>query len=585
MKSLDDLRRRLGPKRRVFGLFHPLLPAEPLVILHVHLEGNADNVPGSMSHVLTEDDVSTGSCDRELHRLTPPRIATFYSISNTQPGLTRGLGLGEFLIKHAVQLLKLEFPTQLHTFVTLSPMPGFRTWVEGLVGDNPEHGLSDSEWAHGIAEQYSSLDTHMIEALKDARRPLYELLQSTKKAETSAGANDSTIQEQLEKLKPLLTKLAANYLVVAKSRRSGKPVDPVTGFHVSNGAEVYRVNFAADLSRKGLLRSFGVMANYRYQLDCIERNKAAFESSHFSQIAMSESVKNLLHFDKNSGRITNSDSTSPGSINRKFAVRHFSSSSSGCSNSTSTPFYGAPRPPSSRDPSSFPQRFITALKSASTAFRDPTRDDAVAALGEVTGTFALHHLAQQMKAHPTGQLILKEKPIISKATIPYERFLQQAKDTQDKPESELTFGQAYGRFLLGHGFDPDGRKPVMDESLDPELAYIMLRYRQCHDYWHTLTGLPPTVLGELGLKWLELFQTGLPVAALSGTVGSLGLTAQEQTILWQHYVPWAIRVNRQQQACDPNGSLMTVYYEQEFDTPLVELRKRIGIEPAPVISS
>jgi malonyl-CoA decarboxylase len=45
MKSLDDLRRRLGPNRRVFALFHPLLPEEPLVILHVHLENKPRQYP------------------------------------------------------------------------------------------------------------------------------------------------------------------------------------------------------------------------------------------------------------------------------------------------------------------------------------------------------------------------------------------------------------------------------------------------------------------------------------------------------------------------------------------------------------
>ena len=51
---------------------------------------------------------------------------------------------------------------------------------------------------------------------------------------------------------------------------------------------------------------------------------------------------------------------------------------------------------------------------------------------------------------------------------------------------------------------------------DDELAWIMTRYRQVHDMWHVLCGLPPTVLGEVALKWLELVQTRLPVAALSG---------------------------------------------------------------------
>jgi ubiquinone biosynthesis protein COQ4 len=99
---------------------------------------------------------------------------------------------------------------------------------------------------------------------------------------------------------------------------------------------------------------------------------------------------------------------------------------------------------------------------------------------------------------------------------------------------------------------------------------------QCHDYWHTITGLPPTVLGELGLKWLELFQTGLPIAALSSTVGSLRLDPDEREILMDLYVPWALEQSR-----NMTTSLLNVYYEEEFDTPLIELRERLNIQPAP----
>lgn len=96
---------------------------------------------------------------------------------------------------------------------------------------------------------------------------------------------------------------------------------------------------------------------------------------------------------------------------------------------------------------------------------------------------------------------------------------------------------------------------------------------QNHDFFHALTGLPPTVLGELGLKWLELFQTGLPIAALSCTVGSLRLSEKERQILQGSYLPWAMKQR--------TSFLMNVYYEKEFDTPIIELRKRLNLVAAP----
>lgn len=106
---------------------------------------------------------------------------------------------------------------------------------------------------------------------------------------------------------------------------------------------------------------------------------------------------------------------------------------------------------------------------------------------------------------------------------------------------------------------------------------------QNHDFFHALTGLPPTVLGELGLKWLELFQTGLPIAALSCTVGSLQLDDEERQIFQGSYLPWAMEhmnANRNKELNSP-PFLMNVYYEKEFDTPITELRKRLNLVTAP----
>jgi ubiquinone biosynthesis protein COQ4 len=248
---------------------------------------------------------------------------------------------------------------------------------------------------------------------------------------------------------------------------------------------------------------------------------------------------------------------------------------------TPEPFYGLPRSQASKDceTDTASARFALLLRHAATALRDPTRADSVAAVGELTGTLALQRMHQAMKGDPVGRQILKDRPIVSKASIPYERLIDEAK-TADLSADTVTFGQAYGIFLKTHDFDPDGRDKVRYVE-DEELAYVMLRYRQCHDFWHALTQLPPTVVGELGLKWLELFQTGLPLAAFASTVGSFQLSQQEQQILWIHYLPWAKRIGRQLPYC----ALMNVYYEREWDTPLNKLRKRLHIEQAPEIPS
>jgi len=137
---------------------------------------------------------------------------------------------------------------------------------------------------------------------------------------------------------------------------------------------------------------------------------------------------------------------------------------------------------------------------------------------------------------------------------------------------------------------------------DPELAYVMQRHRELHDFWHTLFGFPPTVLGEIALKYVEMAQTRLPVAALSSLVGSLRLSsgasrsgtecadststhsrirlsvlaaAEERRLLVRVYIPWASRAGLEA------AFLLNVMYEEEFETPIAELRRRLNIRVAP----
>ena len=79
----------------------------------------------------------------------------------------------------------------------------------------------------------------------------------------------------------------------------------------------------------------------------------------------------------------------------------------------------------------------------------------------------------------------------------------------------------------------------------------------------------------LGKQQLELAGLPLPqwMSILAVVFGSS---------FWSSLVDGSVSAATQQ-ALDPNGSLLTVYYEQEFDTPLEELRKRVGVEPAPAV--
>ena len=66
-------------------------------------------------------------------------------------------------------------------------------------------------------------------------------------------------------LRKWLVDLAYTYIAEEKDAR-GRPLNPVAGFHLGNGARVARgnINFAANTSRRGIEESCGLMVNYVY---------------------------------------------------------------------------------------------------------------------------------------------------------------------------------------------------------------------------------------------------------------------------------------------------------------------------------
>jgi malonyl-CoA decarboxylase len=241
IQGWDDLRRRLAPDRRCFGFFHPALPGEPLIFVEVALvAGLADSVQPLLAR--------NGSGGQAVHPLAEGAdTAIFYSISNCQDGL-RGVSFGNFLIKQVVEELRAELP-QLTRFSTLSPVPGFRHWLEKRVaaGEEPDitAAATDGWW-------------------QDAAR-----------AETLRG--------------PLL-RLCATYLTGAAGPKGS--ADPVARFHLSNGARLERINWLGNTAPRGIEESYGIMVNYLYDPMTIEANHEAF--AHDGVVVCSPMVEGLM---------------------------------------------------------------------------------------------------------------------------------------------------------------------------------------------------------------------------------------------------------------------------------------------------
>lgn len=218
-------------------------------------------------------------------------------------------------------------------------------------------------------------------------------------------------------------------------------------------------------------------------------------------------------------------------------------------------------------PTSLFQKVLLSVGSATMSLYDPTRDDMIATLGETTGYYALKKIKQKMLDDPVGRQILSEEPEINTNTLSID-YLGSLPDG--------TFGKKYWKFLSKNGFSPDARLPVHFVD-DPELKYVMLRYRQTHDLFHAVLGMPPHMLGEVAVKWVEALQTGLPMCALGAFFGPLRLKPKNRQQYINTYLPWAIRVGNNAQF------LMAVYWEKHWEKNLDELRAELNIEPPPKI--
>mmetsp|Transcript_6074 Transcript_6074/g.8992 ORF Transcript_6074/g.8992 Transcript_6074/m.8992 type:complete len:234 (-) Transcript_6074:911-1612(-) len=212
-------------------------------------------------------------------------------------------------------------------------------------------------------------------------------------------------------------------------------------------------------------------------------------------------------------------------------------------------------------PTSGPQKAIVAATSAIWSLIDPRRADMVGTLGEVTGRLALERLRNRLLVCEDGKALLRERPKVT----------SQAHRSDWAPD---TFGAAYAHYMAKHSFQADDRTPVALVD-DEELAYILLRYRQVHDYWHVLCDLPPSLLGELALKWFELFQTGLPLCAFSAIAGPIRLSTKDCRLLYSYYLPWA------QSAATKCKFLLAVPYEAHLDDPIDQFRSHLNLTKAP----
>jgi malonyl-CoA decarboxylase len=246
IRDWDDLRRRIDlPDRRCYAFFHPALVDDPLIFVEMAL---TREIPGAIAPILADK--------RDVVDPERATTATFYSITNCQRGLA-GVSFGHFLIKQVVEEVSREFP-RMSTFVTLSPAPNFAEWLKRERAQEASLVLDDED-----REALTALDN------PDWWR----------------------VEDTCERVREPLLRAAAWYYLRARNGR-GLPADAVARFHLGNGARLERLDWLGDTSTRALAQSHGLMVNYLYDLDYIERNHEAYAQQH--AVVAAGSVRRLL---------------------------------------------------------------------------------------------------------------------------------------------------------------------------------------------------------------------------------------------------------------------------------------------------
>ena len=240
IRDWNDLRARIdSPDRRCYAFFHPALVDEPLIFVEVAL---TRGIPAAIDPIL--------SAKREPVERERATTAVFYSISNCQRGLA-GVSFGHFLIKQVVEEISRELP-RLSTFVTLSPVSDFAEWLRRERATEASVALSEDDCA-----ALAALDR----------------------------ADWWRDEEAAEAVREALLRAGAWYYLRARTPR-GLPLDSVARFHLGNGARLERLNFLADTSERALRQAHGLMVNYLYDLEHIEKNHEAY-AQHRTVVAAS----------------------------------------------------------------------------------------------------------------------------------------------------------------------------------------------------------------------------------------------------------------------------------------------------------
>jgi ubiquinone biosynthesis protein COQ4 len=197
--------------------------------------------------------------------------------------------------------------------------------------------------------------------------------------------------------------------------------------------------------------------------------------------------------------------------------------------------------------------------------RDSNLTHEIHRVEEITGRPSYRRLLEHMRNDPDGARLLEERPELSSELVDYAALRRMP---------PTTLGGAYARHLDGNKISADYQAARTRHVEDPEMAYLMRRFRQTHDVWHALLDLGITGHEEVVIHAFSWGQMRLPVSAMVVAFGSMKHIVLERR--WgalRHSLREAYEVGRD---AEP---LIQVIWEDQWGEPLETVRRRYNVRP------
>jgi len=155
---------------------------------------------------------------------------------------------------------------------------------------------------------------------------------------------------------------------------------------------------------------------------------------------------------------------------------------------------------------------IRVAKAVVRVMGDSTKTHEIHRVEEITGRPRYRTLLRELADTPEGRRILEERPELSSDRVDYDRL---------RHLPATTLGGAYARHLDDNGITADYQAAATRHVDDPDMAYLMRRFRQTHDVWHALLGIGITGHEEVLIHWFSYGQLRLPVSVMIMLFGSV----------------------------------------------------------------